>query len=47
LEAASEDNDIPEPERSKAKQAALWPGDTLSKIAIGALGGAGGHVLYS
>lgn len=47
LEAAGEDNDLPEPERSKAKQAALWLGDTLSKIAIGALGGAGGHALYS
>jgi hypothetical protein len=47
LEAASNDDDIPEPERSKAKQAALWLGDALSKIAIGALGGAGGHALYS
>lgn len=47
LEAASEDEDVPEPERGKAKQAALWLGDTLSKIAVGALGGAGGHILSS
>lgn len=45
LEAAGEDEDVPEPERGKAKQAALWLGDTLSKIAIGALGGAGGHMI--
>ena len=45
LQAASEDENVPEPERGKAKQAAMWLGDTLSKIAIGALGGAGGHML--
>jgi hypothetical protein len=45
FEAAGGDPNLDEPERSKAKQAALWLGDTLSKIAIGALGGAGGHVL--
>lgn len=47
LQAASEDENLPEPERGKAKQAALWLGDTLSKIAIGALGSAGGHILSS
>lgn len=47
LEAVAEDDTRDEPERSKAKQAALWLGDALSKIAIGALGGAGGHALYS
>lgn len=47
LAAAGENDNVPEQERGKAKQAALWLGDTLSKIAIGALGGAGGHVLYS
>lgn len=47
LEAASEDDEVPESQRGKAKQAALWLGDTLSKIAIGALGGAGGNILSS
>jgi hypothetical protein len=47
FEAVAEDETRDEPERSKAKQTALWLGDTLSKIAIGALGGAGGHMLYS
>jgi hypothetical protein len=47
LEAASESDDISEPERSKAKQAALWLGSALSQIAISALGGAGGHMLSS
>jgi hypothetical protein len=47
FEAAGDDETLDPPERSKAKQAALWLGDTLSKIAIGALGGAGGHALYS
>jgi len=42
LEAVAANETSDEPERSKAKQAALWLGDTLSKIAIGALGGAGG-----
>lgn len=45
FEAVAEDESREEPERSKAKQTALWLGDTLSKIAIGALGGAGGHIL--
>jgi hypothetical protein len=47
LEAVADDETRDEPERSRAKQAAVWLGDTLSKIAIGALSGAGGHVLYS
>ncbi|MCA2244757.1 hypothetical protein JF781_20565 [Mycobacterium sp. WUMAC-067] len=47
LEAVAADETRDDPERSKAKQATLWLGDTLSRIAIGALGGAGGHMLCS
>jgi hypothetical protein len=47
LEAVAEDESRDEPERSKAKQAAQWLGSALSQIAITALGGAGGHALYS
>jgi hypothetical protein len=45
LEAAGEDESRDEPERSKFKQAALWLGSFGSQVAIGALGGAGGHML--
>lgn len=47
FEAAGEDQSIPEPERSKAKQVAQWLGSAFSQIAISALGGAGGQALYS
>jgi hypothetical protein len=45
LEGAAEDEDRPEEERSKLKQAALWLGGALSQVAIGALGGAGGNII--
>lgn len=47
FEDVAADETREEPERSKAKQAALWLGSALSQVAIGALGGAGGHALYS
>jgi hypothetical protein len=47
FEAAGDDETIAPPERSKFKQTALWLGDAPAKVAISALGGAGGHTLYS
>jgi hypothetical protein len=45
FKAAGEDEHREEPERSKFKQAAVWLGSFGSQVAIGALGGAGGHIL--
>ena len=45
LTSAAEDEERPEDERSKFKQAALWLGSFASQVAIGALGGAGGNIL--
>ncbi|MDV3215254.1 LexA family transcriptional regulator [Mycobacterium avium] len=47
LLAAADDEERPEEERGRFKQAALWLGGTASKIAIGALSGAGGTWLTS
>ncbi|WP_062894951.1 hypothetical protein [Mycobacterium avium] len=47
FDAAGEDDDRDEPERSRFKQAAAWLGSAASQVAISALGGAGGHMLYS
>jgi hypothetical protein len=47
FEAAGEDDNRDEPERSKFKQAAAWLGSAASQVAISALGGAGGHMLSS
>lgn len=45
LQAAATDEERPEEERGRFKQAALWLGGTASQVAITALGGAGGHLL--
>jgi hypothetical protein len=45
LERASQDENRPEEERSKLRQAATWFGGFASQVAIGALGGAGGDML--
>lgn len=47
FEAASNDEDLDEPERTRARK--VWDGlmSGRSKIAIAALGSAGGHALYS
>lgn len=45
FEAAGDDEDRDEPERSRFKQAAVWLGSAASQVAISALGGAGGHML--
>lgn len=45
LQAAADDEERPEEERGRFKQAALWLGGAVSQVAISALGGAGGHLL--
>jgi hypothetical protein len=47
LQAAADDEERPEEERKRFKQAALWLGGAASQIAIGALSGAGGTWLSS
>lgn len=47
LLAAADDEERPEEERGRFKQAALWLGGAASQIAIGALSGAGGTWLSS
>lgn len=45
LLAAADDEDLPEEQRGRFEQAALWLGGAASQIAIGALSGAGGNWL--
>jgi len=45
LDAAGDDENLAEPERSKLKQIALGLRGFAYHVAIGALGGAGGHML--
>lgn len=45
FEAVADDEERPEQERSRFKQAALWLGGAASQVAINALGGAGGNML--
>lgn len=45
FQAAADDESRPDEERSRAQQVGLWLTGTLSKIAIGALGGAGGNLM--
>jgi hypothetical protein len=45
LEAAGDDETVAEPERSKLKQIALGLRGAAYQVAIGALSGAGGHML--
>lgn len=45
LEVAGEDETVAEPERSKLKQIALGLRGAAYQVAIGALSGAGGHML--
>lgn len=47
LEAAGDDENVEEPERSKLKQIALGLRSFAYHVAIGALGGAGGQMLSS
>ena len=47
LLAAADDDERPDEERNRFKQAALWLGGAASQIAIGALSGAGGTWLSS
>jgi hypothetical protein len=47
FEAAANDEDLDEPERTRAQKILLGLTSGGSKIAIAALGGAGGHMLYS
>lgn len=45
FQAAADDDERPEQERSRFKQAALWLGGAASQVAINALGGAGGNLM--
>lgn len=45
LARAADDEERPEEERGKLRQAATWLGSFASQVAIGALGGAGGNML--
>jgi hypothetical protein len=47
VEAAGDDETVAEPERSKLKQIALGLRGAAYQVAIGALSGAGGHMLSS
>jgi hypothetical protein len=45
FEGVAADESRPEEERSRAKQVGLWLAGALSRVAIGALGGAGGNLM--
>ena len=45
LQRASEDEDVPEEERSKLKQIAAFLGTSAWQLALSALGGAGGNII--
>jgi hypothetical protein len=47
LQAAADDEERPDEERNRFKQAAMWLGGAASQVAISALGGAGSTWLSS
>jgi hypothetical protein len=45
LELSSDDDELPDEERTKRKRAAAWLRTTMYQVAVNALGGAGGNLI--